>query len=138
MPIDLDGEARLRDGDKNGSVVVDMGAYDFQPQHQLVVTKSGSGDGTVTSSPAGISCGAICSAYFIEESAVTLTAVADLGSFFSGWSGDCAGSSDYEITLDSIRNVKAIFKKFLYHSLSNDHAKPGLQKPIFKFISSCN
>ena len=43
-------------------------------QYALGVTKSGDGSGTVTSSPAGIDCGATCSANFNTATVVTLTA----------------------------------------------------------------
>ena len=56
----------------------------------LVVTKSGSGSGAVTSQPAGINCGATCAARLREESSVTLTASPPAGSRFVGWSGACA------------------------------------------------
>src|SRR5207248_358906 len=39
----------------------------------LTVTLQGSGSGNVTSTPAGISCGAACSAPFTTDSQVTLT-----------------------------------------------------------------
>ena len=46
-------------------------------QHLLSVTKSGLGTGTVTSSPAGISCDPTCSAPFDHNALVTLTPTAD-------------------------------------------------------------
>jgi hypothetical protein len=55
--------------------------------HTLTVTKDGSGSGSVTSSPAGIDCGSACSAQFDDGTQVTLTAAADSGSTFTGWSG---------------------------------------------------
>jgi hypothetical protein len=55
------------------------------PQYGLTVTKAGSGSGRVTSSPAGIDCGATCSALFPDETDVLLTPVADPGSTFVGW-----------------------------------------------------
>ncbi len=42
----------------------------------LAVTKNGTGAGTVTSSPAGINCGATCSANFNSGASVTLTPAA--------------------------------------------------------------
>jgi Tol biopolymer transport system component len=54
----------------------------------LAVTKAGSGSGTVTSSPAGISCGADCAREFSLGSAVTLIATPAAGSQFAGFSGD--------------------------------------------------
>lgn len=59
----------------------------------LSVSKSGTGTGTVTSSPAGISCGAVCSQKFAVNSVVTLTATPAPGSHFSHWAGSCSGST---------------------------------------------
>ena len=62
-------------------------------QHTLSVTVAGSG--TVTSSPAGLSCtSGTCSATFNAGTAVTLTATPAQYSAFSGWSGgSCSGSA---------------------------------------------
>jgi Divergent InlB B-repeat domain len=57
----------------------------------LVVSTAGSGSGTVSSQPAGIDCGAVCTAKSPEGTVVTLTAAAAAGSRFAGWSGGCAG-----------------------------------------------
>ena len=57
---------------------------------RLSVAKAGDGSGTVTSSPAGIDCGATCAAGFDDGTAVTLVAVADAGSEFTGWSAPAA------------------------------------------------
>ena len=59
----------------------------------LTVTKSGSGSGRVYSGPAGIDCGPTCSASFSSDLNPTLTAVADVGSNFGGWSGYSTCSS---------------------------------------------
>ena len=48
--------------------------------HTLTITKSGTGSGTVTSAPAGINCGAACSASFNSGTQVTLTETAAAGS----------------------------------------------------------
>lgn len=53
----------------------------------LNVVRVGSGSGTVSSDPAGIACGATCSATFTQDSIVTLAAAAAGGSVFTGWSG---------------------------------------------------
>lgn len=60
--------------------------------HALAVERQGAGAGSVTSSPAGIACGATCSADFDAGTSVTLTATPDGGSTFAGWGGACAGS----------------------------------------------
>ena len=62
-------------------------------QFRLTVSKSGSGTGTVTSSPNGIDCGANCSSGFDHGAPVTLNATPDAGYAFTGWGGDCSGSS---------------------------------------------
>jgi len=53
----------------------------------LVLEKLGTGQGTVTSSPSGISCGATCKAEYLEGTKVVLTASASSGSAFEGWTG---------------------------------------------------
>src|SRR5205823_3557165 len=63
------------------------------PSFALTVSKAGTGSGTVTSSPGGITCGATCAASFASGTAVTLTATAAAGSTFTGWSGGgCSGA----------------------------------------------
>jgi secreted trypsin-like serine protease/subtilisin family serine protease len=60
----------------------------------ITVVKSGTGTGTVSSSPSGISCGTSCgvaSVSFSTMSNVTISAVAAAGSSFAGWSGACSG-----------------------------------------------
>jgi lysozyme len=59
--------------------------------YPLGVTKQGTGDGTVSSSPAGISCGTTCRAVYGYGSVVTLTAAADSASGFGAWGGACEG-----------------------------------------------
>jgi hypothetical protein len=62
--------------------------------HTVTVAKAGSGTGTVTSSPTGVSCGTICAYDFIEGNTITLIAAANTDSDFSGWSGTygCTGT----------------------------------------------
>jgi hypothetical protein len=75
----------------------------------LTVTKNGTGTGTVTSSPAGISCGSTCSTPFADGAVVTLTPAADPGSTFTGWSGACSGTGPCTVTMDQARSVTATF-----------------------------
>ncbi len=71
------------------------------PTTRLVtLTKSGSGTGSVTSSPAGLSCAAECgvaSSSFASNTTVTLVAQAASGSTFAGWSGACSGTGNCTI-----------------------------------------
>jgi PKD domain/Divergent InlB B-repeat domain len=75
----------------------------------LVVSKQGAGTGLVSSSPAGISCGASCQASFTSGSTVTLNAAPNPGSVFAGWSGDCTGTDSCQLTMSQARSVTATF-----------------------------
>ena len=76
----------------------------------LSVGKAGSGAGTVTSSPAGITCGSTCSAPFGAVS-VTLTASPASGSTFTGWSGSpCTGTGTCALTMSTDHAVTATFE----------------------------
>ena len=76
----------------------------------LTVSKAGAGTGTVTSSPAGINCGAACVANFNAGVSVALTATASSGSVFSGWSGGgCSGTGTCNVTMNSAQSVTATF-----------------------------
>ncbi len=82
----------------------------FLPQFTLSVTRSGSGSGTVSSNPAGIDCGADCTQNYVQGESVTLSAVADAGAEFIGWSGaGCSGIADCTVTLDAAKTVNAEF-----------------------------
>lgn len=77
--------------------------------HDLTMSKTGSGHGSVTSSPAGSTCGADCRGTYTEGSMVTVTAEPATGSTFSGWGGDCSGSSTCTVMMDRARSVSAAF-----------------------------
>jgi RHS repeat-associated protein len=102
-----------------GSVVDTINVGDFPveivtsgfenvPPEQFVLTVTKTGNGTVTSSPAGIDCGSDCTENYNVETEVTLTATPDAGSSFSGWSGD-EDCSDGEVTMDANKNCTATF-----------------------------
>jgi Fe-S cluster biogenesis protein NfuA len=84
--------------------------FDLVPKFKLTVSKSGTGQGSVTSSPVGISCGATCSAEYEEGKEVTLTAAPEGGSTFAGWSGSgCSGTSTCKVTMSAAKEVAATF-----------------------------
>jgi hypothetical protein len=85
-----------------------MGAYEAQ-YFTLSVTKAGTGSGTVSSEPPGIDCGADCTEALFQATVITLTATADDGSIFDGWSGACSGSGDCPLTIDSDQVVTGTF-----------------------------
>ena len=83
----------------------------------LTVTRYGSG--AVTSTPAGISCGAACSATFTSGTIVTLTATPLSGSTFTGWGNDCTGAgTTCVVTMDKGRVATATFSSSVTSSLT--------------------
>jgi serine protease len=75
-----------------------------------LLTIKKTGNGTVTSSPAGISCDSTCSYSFDYNTPVTLTASPATGSIFSGWSvSACSGTGTCLLTIGSNTTVSAAF-----------------------------
>jgi List-Bact-rpt repeat protein/PASTA domain-containing protein len=75
----------------------------------LAVARAGTGVGAITSSPAGISCGATCAGQFDDGSTVTLTAAPSGQSRFAGWSGDCSGTAACVLSMTGNHSVTAAF-----------------------------
>ena len=75
----------------------------------LSATKAGKGAGTLTSSPAGISCGPTCQAGYADGTTVTLSAAAATGSEFRGWSGDCSGTGKCVVLMNAFKRITATF-----------------------------
>ena len=73
------------------------------------VTKRGTGEGLVVSSPPGIDCGSTCDAPFPPGSAVLLLAYPVPGSVFAGWRDDCSGLSACLLMMDGQKTVTATF-----------------------------
>ncbi|HML23379.1 MAG TPA: Calx-beta domain-containing protein [Aggregatilinea sp.] len=87
----------------------DLGAIESAASRsQLTVTRTGTGTGTVTSSPAGISCGATCSGLFAGT--VTLTAVPAAHNVFTGWTGcTTVAGNTCTVLMTADRTVQAAF-----------------------------
>ncbi len=82
---------------------------DFTVGNVLTVAKAGTGQGTVTSVPAGIACGGTCAAGYPAGGTVTLTAVAGTGSTFTGWGAPCSGTATCEVPVSGAVSVTATF-----------------------------
>lgn len=79
-----------------------------------IFNSGGTGLGTITSIPAGIDCGSICTASFPNGTVITLTATPVASSTFTGWIGDScpnATSTTCILPMTAIRNVTAIFSQ---------------------------
>ena len=111
--------------------------FDLGPQ-TLTVTLAGTGTGTVTSAPAGITCPGTCSASFAGGSTVTLTAVANAGSTFTGWNGaGCSGTGTCVVTMSAAQAVTASFDLPPVTTITGSPTNPSsVANPQFTFTSS--
>ncbi|PYM63053.1 MAG: hypothetical protein DME11_17930, partial [Candidatus Rokuibacteriota bacterium] len=76
----------------------------------VTLIPSGAGIGTVTSAPAGVDCGATCTASYAYNTTVALTATPAVGSVFTGWSGGgCSGTDPCMVTVTAATTVTATF-----------------------------
>ncbi len=84
----------------------------FELVRQLDVTVAGSGSGRVTSRPGdGIDCPGDCVAQYRDGTGLRLIANASADSIFTGWSGDCSGSSGViGVVMDADRSCTATFE----------------------------
>lgn len=92
---------------ESGLLVLDYIHRGFR--NPIAVTPAGAGTGTVASSPAGIDCGATCTATFSAATQVTLTATPAAGGTFTGWTGACTGTAPCVVTMEEARAVTATF-----------------------------
>ena len=74
------------------------------PTFLLNITKSGSGNGTITGN--GINCGTICNKSYSSGTNINLNVVADSNSIFAGWSPNCSSP----FTINSDMNCTATFE----------------------------
>jgi uncharacterized repeat protein (TIGR02543 family) len=82
----------------------------FNSGHLLTVTKAGTGTGDVSPNDGTLSwIGNTGTSAYNNNTSVTLTASAGIGSTFSGWSGDCSNAGTCQVTMDNERNVTATF-----------------------------
>jgi uncharacterized repeat protein (TIGR02543 family) len=79
--------------------------------YPLTVSNTGNGQGRVTSAPAGIDCGALCSADFGYDDMVVLQATPSSGHTFEGWGGDCSGLAECVVLTYQARQITAQFSR---------------------------
>lgn len=91
----------------------------------LTVLRSGSGSGTVVSTPAGIHCGTDCSLEVETGTIVLLTPAPDDGSRFVEWKGACSGDSSCRIKVNAPTTVEAVFERDSAESFVLTVAKSG-------------
>lgn len=94
--------------------------------HALNLTRIG--NGTVTSSPAGIDCGSSCRASFNAGTVVALTPSPGAGYQFGGWGGACSGTGACVVNMGGEQSVTAQFNETssVKHLLKVARMKTGL------------
>ena len=80
--------------------------YTLIPPTIFTLTASKIGLGTITGT--GIACGQDCQGEFTKDTTATLTAVADAGYTFTGWTGACTGTA-CSVVMNSAKAVTATF-----------------------------
>ena len=100
----------------------------------LTVAKSGTGTGTVDSSPNGITCGGTCSATYTSGTTVSLSATPTTGATFTGWSGACTGTGGCAVVLDANKSATATFAlsaptTYALSVTKSGHRAPGPSPP---------
>jgi len=78
----------------------------------LIMVLDGTGLGRVVSNPPGIDCAPDCQGVFEDGQMVQLNAIANSGSSFDGWAGDCSGSvTPIQVTMTADRSCRALFSR---------------------------
>ncbi len=85
----------------SAGVSVDVGTF--------AVSVATTGNGRVVSTPAGIDCGAKCSADFDIGTTVTLVAHPDAGWTLGAWGGACSGTGACTVAMNEAKSVTADF-----------------------------
>ncbi|MEO8459968.1 MAG: S8 family serine peptidase [Dokdonella sp.] len=107
-------------------------------QYPFTVSLFGNGNGSVSSNPAGISCGTTCSRRFNSGTSVTLLATPTNGYAFAGWTGACSGSSTTcTVAMNQARTAFATFK-IPVSALSNGSVRSGLAASSIPRMFSLN
>lgn len=101
---------RVRAFNGNGTSSYSSEVCATTPATTATLTVTRVGNGTVTSSPAGINCPTDCSEAYATGTIVTLSAIPSSGSVFTGWSGGgCNGAGSCILNVNAATTVTATF-----------------------------
>ena len=92
------------------------------------ISGAGTGTGTVTSNPVGVSCPGDCTEIYDYNTVVVLTANAAVSSTFTSWTGcDSTNANQCTVTMTAAKSVTATFtlKTFALSVLTNGGAGAG-------------
>jgi len=95
---------------KDGYKASETVSASYEIWQRLSVTTTG--NGTVSSEPSGIDCGADCQeSYDDEDVTVSLIATPDEGWEFERWDQDCEGAEECQVAMETGKTVSAIFRE---------------------------
>lgn len=101
------------------------------PTSNLNAIFSGTGQGTVTSTPPVIACNSNCTTSFPTGEQITLHGEPSMYSLFSGWTnGVCSGTLDCLLTLNADTSVTAIFDYDAAHQVQVSGGSSGYYSSI--------
>jgi hypothetical protein len=97
---------------------------------QLSIATTGAGVGAVAINPGGARCSDSCSKDFVSGTALTLSAVPNSHSIFSGWAGGgCSGAGACNLKLTSDLSVAATFDLAPDFAIAASALAPGTVNP---------
>ena len=111
-PATYNATITFTDTTNNDTVQTTTGALTvnvLNPPINYTLSVSVSGNGTVTSSPSGVSCPSVCTMNYANGTPVMLTAAPSGGASFNGWGGACTGNGSCLVTMNSLESVTAMF-----------------------------
>jgi len=120
VAVHPNGDVYVTSGNSENSVVYVFGPGDSSPTRIVSVAKTGSGSGTVFSSPPGLRCGGACEGEFNENSNVNLTAAPAPHNRLVGWTG-CQTNltpTTCQVTMGTDHSVTAEFEPIPQQTLS--------------------
>ena len=101
------------------------------PANRLDVFFSGTGQGTVTSTPSGIACNTNCYSSFPTGTPITLHGEPSIYSLFTGWTnGVCSGTVDCLPALNTDSSVTAVFNLDTAHQVQVSGSSSGYYTSI--------
>ena len=77
--------------------------------YTVTVSRAGTGSGTITSSPSGITCGSDCTENYSSGTSIALSATPASGATFTGWSGACTGTGGCALVVEANKSLTATF-----------------------------
>lgn len=93
---------------QNGGTTATCSASLLTHRATVSIIVSNGGSGSVTSNPRGINClSGVCSADVTAGSTIILMPLANAGSTFAGWSGDCSGSGTGNCSINMVADHSA-------------------------------